>query len=68
MNTTEKIIRQLSALDAIGDLAEKLAAIYNLPDAAHEFNRPAIARPAPPVILRASYDVRSAWHDVTRSA
>ena len=66
-STIEKTIRKLTAPDAIGDIVSKLTEIYNLPDVPHKFNQPS-ACPIPPVTLRPSYDIRSAWHNVTRTA
>jgi len=65
MSTTERIIRQLSALDTVGSLDEKRWPTFT---DVGKVIRPTIRKKDPAPALRASYDVRSRWHTATRSA
>ena len=65
MNTAEKIVRRLTALDTVTSLDEKRWPTFT---DIGKVIPPAIRKKDPPVVLRASYDVRSPWHMATRPA
>ena len=58
-------VRKLTAQDSLRDLDEKY---WNTFIDVGKVIRPRVSRPAPAVVLRASYDVHSRWHDAARSA
>ena len=64
-STIENAIRKLSALDPVSRLDEKKWATFT---DVGKVVRPTVSRPAPPVVLRASYDIRSPWRAATRTA
>ena len=58
-------VRKLTAQDSLGDLDEKY---WNTFTDVGKVIRPRVSRPAPAVVLRASYDVHSPWRAATRTA